>query len=99
MEQATLFDNDPALRMRDSKGRFATPERARADKAIEENKYLRLQVEKFRRSYLAAGKLSAVYYRELMKVKNELSALLRKIENKNEQCLSEAQGETPCQKA
>jgi regulator of replication initiation timing len=78
MEQPTLFDNDPALRMRDSKGRFATPERARADKAIEENKYLRLEVEKYRRAYLAAGSMSARYHRELLEVKEQLKELLKK---------------------
>lgn len=83
MEQPTLFDKDPALRMRDSKGRFATPERARADKAIEENKYLRLEVEKYRRAYLAAGEMSARYHRELVKVKAELKELLHKKEGGN----------------
>lgn len=82
MEQLTLFDKDPALRMRDSKGRFATPERARADKAIEENRYLRMQVEKFKRAYLAAGEMSSRYHRELLKVKAELKELLQKIESK-----------------
>lgn len=81
MEQLSLFDNDPALRMRDSKGRFATPERARADKAIEENKYLRLEVEKYRRAFLAAGEMSSHYHRELLKVKAELKELLRKTES------------------
>ena len=47
----TLFDNDPAFKMRDSKGRYATPERAYADKAIKELAYWKLRAEKFRRMY------------------------------------------------
>lgn len=76
-KQPTLFDNDPALRMRDRKGRFATPERAYADKAIEENKFLRHQVEMYRRSYLAAGDMASRYHRELLKVKEQLRELLK----------------------
>lgn len=46
-----LFDNDPVFRgiQRDSLGRFATREKAAYDKTKRENKYLRLQVEKYRR--------------------------------------------------
>ena len=46
-----LFDQDPVFkhRKRDSKGRFATAERAMYDKALKENSWLRLQVEKYRR--------------------------------------------------
>ena len=35
----TLFGNDPALKMRDNHGRYATPERAYADKAIRQLAY------------------------------------------------------------
>lgn len=46
----TLFDKDPAFRyLRDSKGRFATPEKAMYDRVERENRLLRLQVEKYRR--------------------------------------------------
>lgn len=83
-QQIDMFANDPALRMRDSRGRFATPERARADKAIEENKMLRFQVEKYKRAYIAAGNMSATYHRELLRVKDELNKLLRK-QHDNEQ--------------
>ena len=46
-----LFDQDPVFkhRRRDSKGRFATAERAMRDKALRENSYLRFQVEKYKR--------------------------------------------------
>lgn len=77
MNEPDLFANDPALRFRDSKGRFATPERAMADKAIEQNRYLRLEVEKYRRAYLAAASMSSRYHRELIEVKAKLAELIK----------------------
>lgn len=52
-----LFDNDPVFtgRKRDSKGRFATAEKAMYDKATKENSWLRLQVEKYKRIADASG--------------------------------------------
>ena len=52
-----LFDNDPVFKgkKRDSKGRFATAERAMYDKATKENSWLRLQVEKYKRIADASG--------------------------------------------
>ena len=46
-----LFDNDPVFRgvNRDSRGRFATREKALFDKTQRENKHLRQQVEMYRR--------------------------------------------------
>ena len=79
MKQPTLFGNDPALKMRDSRGRYATADRAYADKAIRENKFLRHEVEKYRRSYLAAGELASMYHRELLKVKEQLKELQAKM--------------------
>ena len=73
-----LFDKDPAFVYRDRKGRFATPEKAMADKAIEENKMLRLQVEKFRRAYLAAASMSSKYHRELVEIKYSVKNILKK---------------------
>lgn len=81
MNQPDLFSNDPAMRMRDSKGRFATPLRAMADRAIEENKYLRLEVEKYKRAYLAAASMSSRYHRELLEVKNKLEELSKSYGN------------------
>lgn len=49
-QQEGLFDHDPVMKCRDSKGRFATPERAYADKAIKENNYLRYEREKYMRA-------------------------------------------------
>lgn len=47
----TLFDNDPVMKMRDRRCRYATPERAYADKAIKDLAYWKLRAEKFRRMY------------------------------------------------
>jgi len=59
-----MFANDPAMRHRDKKGRYATAERAYADKAIEENKMLRHQVEKFKRAWMAAVDNSSMWQRK-----------------------------------
>lgn len=77
MKEPDLFANDPTMRFRDSKGRFATPEMAIADKAIEQNKYLRLEVEKYRRAYLAAASMSSKYHLELIAVKEKLAELIK----------------------
>lgn len=77
MKVPDLFANDPTMRCRDSKGRFATPQRAMADKAIEQNKYLRLEVEKYRRAYIAAASMSSKYHRELIEVKAKLDELIK----------------------
>lgn len=46
-----LFSNDPVFKQkkRDSRGRFATAEKALYDKAIKVRGYLEYQVEKYRR--------------------------------------------------
>ena len=62
--ERNLFANDETQRPRDKKGRFATPERAYADKCVEENKLLRLEVEKYRalfEKYFRAWKAVAGY--------------------------------------
>ena len=53
----TLFGNDPALKMRDNKGRYATPERAYADKAIRQLAYWKNETEKYRRMYESVVKV------------------------------------------
>ena len=73
-----MFAKDPAFVYRDSKGRYATPEKARTDKAIEENKTLRLNVEKYKRMYLAAADMSSRYHRELVALKEQLKKLMEK---------------------
>ena len=68
-----LFSNDPALKFRDSKGRFATAERAYADKAIAENKSLRVECERYRRSYLAAADLASHWQRKFNELQEEVN--------------------------
>ena len=67
-----LFTNDPAMKLRDKKGRFATAERAYADKAIEENKMLRHQVEKFKRAWMAAVDSSTTWQRKYTELLNKV---------------------------
>jgi len=67
-----LFANDPAMKLRDKKGRFATAERAYADKAIEENKMLRHQVEKFKRAWMAAVDSSTTWQRKYTELLNKV---------------------------
>lgn len=74
---ADLFDKDPAFVYRDRKGRFATPQKAMADKAIEDNKILRLEVEKWRRAYLAAANMSAMYHRQLTDLKEKVKKIVK----------------------
>lgn len=75
MEQEGLFEKDPALKLRDNKGRFATPLRAYADKAIEENKILKCQVEKFRRAWLASAKKARRLEDELKELRMKIAML------------------------
>ena len=70
-----LFDKDPVMRMRDSKGRFATPERAYADKAIEDNKRLRLLCDKYKRAWLSCSKRVVMIENELKQLRIKISCL------------------------
>lgn len=72
---AGLFDNDPALIPRDSKGRFATPERAYADRAIDENKLLRTQVERYKRMYFASADLASHWQRKYEELHQKVKGL------------------------
>ena len=75
----TLFDNDPVFKQkhRDSKGKFATAEKAAYDKAIRENNYLRYQVEKYRRMAEAVINSNIRLSRELASLKEKLSNILK----------------------
>jgi phage shock protein A len=75
MEQGGLFENDPAVRPRDKKGRFATPLRAYADKAIEENKVLKFQVEKYKRAWIAVSNHAHRVERELAELRQKIALL------------------------
>ena len=70
-----LFDHDPAFtqKKRDSRGRFATAERAMYDKALKENRYLRLQVEKYRRQAEAANGTFILQQRTIASLREKLA--------------------------
>ena len=70
-----LFGNDPALKYRDSRGRFATADRAYADKAIRENNFLRSEVEKYKRSYFAAADLDSHWQRKYEELKQSIKTV------------------------
>lgn len=64
MKQLELFQIErPVHRLRT--GRYATKEMAYADKQEMENKYLRMEVEKYKRMYLAVAKENAKLVRQL----------------------------------
>ena len=67
----TLFGNDPALKFRDNKGRYATPERAYADKAIRQLAYWKNETEKYRRMYESVVKVLNEKNRELYRIKGK----------------------------
>ena len=67
-----MFANDPAMKPRDKKGRFATAERAYADKAIEENKMLRHQCEKFKRAWMAAVDSSTIWQKKYIELQKRV---------------------------
>lgn len=75
--QRSLFGNDPTMRPRDRKGRFATPERAYADKAIEENNWLRHEREKYMRSYFAAADLATHWQRKYLELREKVKAICK----------------------
>jgi len=75
-QQEGLFDNDPVMKCRDSHGRFATPERAYADKAIKENNYLRLEREKYLRAYLSAASMASHWHRKYLELQEKVKSIL-----------------------
>ena len=66
-----LFGNDPALKLMDNKGRYATPERAYADKAIRQLAYWKNETEKYRRMYESVVKVLNERNRELYELKKD----------------------------
>lgn len=83
-----LFDNDPAFkgRKRDSRGRFATAEKALYDRALKENSWLRLQVEKYRRqadlsngAFIAQVRIIDSQSRIITGLRRELADISRRI--------------------
>ena len=68
----SLFSgNDPSLKMRDSHGRYATHERAYADKAIRELAYWKLETEKYKRMYESVVKVLNIKNRERYELKRK----------------------------
>ena len=85
-----LFDNDPVFKgkKRDSKGRFATAERAMYDKATKENSWLRLQVEKYKRiadvsggAFIAQQRIIVTQSRVIADLLKELAKLKKLTKN------------------
>lgn len=77
-----LFANDKAIQFRDSKGRFATAERAYADREHKENIMLRLKLnklirdrDKYFRAWMACADSTSRLNRELMALRAELRTL------------------------
>ena len=52
-----LFGNEPALKLRENRGRYATPERAYAYKARRQLAYWKNETEKYRRMYESVVKV------------------------------------------
>lgn len=78
-----LFDQDPVFtqKKRDSKGRFATAERAMYDKALKENNWLRFQVEKYKRQAEAANVAFIAQQRIIASLREELAQTKKIIKN------------------
>ena len=76
-----LFDNDPVFKgkKRDSKGRFATAERAMYDKATKENSWLRLQVEKYKRIADVSGGAFIAQQRIIVTQSRVIADLLKEL--------------------
>ena len=72
-----LFPNTPETRCRDTKGRFATPEMAYADRVARENRFLRLDRERFKRSYFAAADLAAYWQRKYNELHEKVKELCK----------------------
>lgn len=83
-----MFADDPVFKSthRDSRGRFATAERAMYDKATKENSWLRLQVEKYKRianassrAFIGQQKIIANQSRIIANLRKELTKLKKLI--------------------
>lgn len=83
-----LFTQDPVFKgkKRDSKGRYATAEKALYDKATKENAYLKFQVEKYRRqaeasngAFIALQHINANQSRIIADLRKELAELKKRL--------------------
>lgn len=62
--------------VRDSKGRFCTLEKATYEKAKEENVSLKINVERYKRAWLAVANENGRLRRELAKIKEQVKKLV-----------------------
>ena len=69
-----LFSNDKALKMRDSKGRYATPLKAYADRAKHDSEYWRFEAMKYFRMYQSIAKILICKDRLINKLKSRCSS-------------------------
>ena len=69
MKTPTLFKQPPPRR---HNGQFCTKEMAYADKQAEENKFLKLEVEKYKRAYFALADENSLLKRKLLRLKEIL---------------------------
>ena len=78
-----LFNKDPVFtgRKRDSKGRYATAEKALYDKAIREHRYLQFQVEKFCRQAEASNGAFITLQRINENLKRTIADLRKELAN------------------
>ncbi len=75
MKEMMLFNDGASEKIRDRRGRFCTRERQVYDRAVEENKYLRFQREKWFRAYMALANDNSRLVREVNALKQEIQSL------------------------
>lgn len=63
-------------RIRDHRGRYCTKEQKRTDMALNENKILRYEKEKYYRAYIALATRNASLERELRELKEKIKGLI-----------------------
>lgn len=78
-----LFANDPVMKCRDSKGRFATREKAYAERAANENRYLQLEREKYLRAYLSASSMASHWHRKYLWLQEKLKAICQSLDTQD----------------
>lgn len=66
----------PEPKPRDRHGRFATTERAYADRCVYENQRLRIERDKYYRAFLATSQRASRLERELQEIKSKLKGML-----------------------
>lgn len=72
MEQSLFQEKQ----LRDHRGRFCTKEQKRTDMALNENKKLRYEKEKYYRAYIALATRNASLERELRELQERIKSLL-----------------------